>query len=159
MSDHFEHLIFPSGRTVRACKADAKKLRASAKINGEQLSHASALDFVSAQNGLKMSWHQAIELLKKQSLSSVHVEPKTLYSPCRSVSSTVITDVQTSSSDESIAGYIEGMPSLELPHILKNYSNSLLICKVPILKFSMGSVMSKGISIESSALPPQANIS
>lgn len=114
-SDHFEHLIFPSGRTVRACKADAKKLRASAKINGEQLSHARALDFVSAQNGLEMSWHQAIELLKKQSRSSVHVEPKTLYSPCRSVSSTVITDVQMSSSDESIAGYIEGMPSLELP--------------------------------------------
>jgi hypothetical protein len=61
---------------------------------------------------LKMSWHQAIELLKKQSLSSVS---KTLYSPCRSVSSTVTTDVRMSSSDESIAGYIEGMPSLELP--------------------------------------------
>ncbi|HCM0780003.1 TPA: hypothetical protein N2777_001637 [Vibrio parahaemolyticus] len=62
-----DSLKFPSGRTVKRCKDDAKKLRKQSKTSGEYLSYNKALNQVASDNGINMLWDKAIDHLKKQS--------------------------------------------------------------------------------------------
>ena len=54
-----DHLTFPSGRTIKRCKEDAKTLRKSSKNTTEYISYNKALNIVAGQNGLDMSWDKA----------------------------------------------------------------------------------------------------
>lgn len=60
MSD-FEHLQFPSGRSVGNCRKDAKRLS-----RDQEISLNEALDQVARQNGVPLPWARAIETLRLQ---------------------------------------------------------------------------------------------
>ncbi|MCX9113597.1 hypothetical protein OKS80_11890, partial [Aeromonas veronii] len=54
-------LRFPSGRSVKNCRADAKRLAKQHKHNG--MTHAKALDIIANENGCSNGWDKAIRQL------------------------------------------------------------------------------------------------
>lgn len=61
MTHNNEHLYFPSGRTVAAARADAKKRCRSKEIPLNQ-----ALDEIAKENGLGLTWAQSMAYLSEQ---------------------------------------------------------------------------------------------
>lgn len=59
-------LKFPSGRSVKRCRVDAKQLLKTSKQSPRPLSHSEALDYIARKNGVELPWHQALQLLQKQ---------------------------------------------------------------------------------------------
>ncbi|SFC36662.1 hypothetical protein [Pseudoalteromonas denitrificans] len=55
-----DHLTFPSGRTIKRCKEDAKELRKASKDTDNYISYNNALNLISNKNGLDMLWDKAI---------------------------------------------------------------------------------------------------
>lgn len=60
-----DHLTFPSGRTIKRCKEDAKTLRKSSKGTDNYVSYNRALDIIAVQNGLDMPWDKAYSKIIK----------------------------------------------------------------------------------------------
>lgn len=61
-----DHLKFPSGRTVKRCKDDAKKLRKNSKHTDNYLSYNKALDVIAKDNGIDLPWDKAVSHLSKK---------------------------------------------------------------------------------------------
>jgi len=57
------NLIFPSGRSVIRCKADAKEIRKQSKNTSEYISLNRALDIVATENGIDLPWDKALSSL------------------------------------------------------------------------------------------------
>lgn len=74
-----EQLQFPSGRTIKRCKDDAKALRKASKETENYLSYNKALDVISADNGLKMGWDKAVNYIIKSAITANEFESKTLF--------------------------------------------------------------------------------
>ena len=55
-----DHLQFPSGRTIKRCKEDAKALRKASKETDNYLSYNKALNVIASENGLNMGWDKAV---------------------------------------------------------------------------------------------------
>lgn len=56
-------LKFPSNRTVKRCKEDAKAIRKGSKGTSNYISYNQALNIVAAQNGINLPWDRAIQVL------------------------------------------------------------------------------------------------
>lgn len=66
-----DFLRFPTGRSVKNCRQDAKKLRGQQKQVGKSISIAQALDQIAKANGMNEGWHRAICQLKAEQQSTV----------------------------------------------------------------------------------------
>lgn len=55
-----DHLTFPSGRTIKRCKEDAKEQRKASKNTDNYISYNNALNIIAKENGLDMLWDKAI---------------------------------------------------------------------------------------------------
>lgn len=73
-----DHLQFPSGRSIKRCKEDAKALRKASKNGDNYLSYNKALDVIAVQNGLNMSWDKATNYLIKQAELESDLQSKQL---------------------------------------------------------------------------------
>ena len=58
-----DHLQFPSGRTIKRCKEDAKQLRKASKNSDNYISLNIALNIVAKNNGIDMQWDKAVSHL------------------------------------------------------------------------------------------------
>ena len=114
-TDHTDHLLFPSGRNVKSCRADAKKLKSAAKVKGEKVSYSKALDLVAAQNGIYLSWHKAIAQIKAEASSPSLPLVEIVRSPSLMVSSTTMPGVLKAGCDSELVNYIETLPEVALP--------------------------------------------
>jgi len=65
-----DYLLFPSGRSVKRCKQDAKKLVKESKSSDSPASLNQALDALAIENGIKKPWHKALEYLAKRNRKS-----------------------------------------------------------------------------------------
>ncbi len=74
-----DHLQFPSGRTVKRCKEDAKTLRKASKDTDNYLSYSKALDVIAAENGLNMNWDKAVNHIIKSAEQVNEFESKELF--------------------------------------------------------------------------------
>lgn len=74
-----DHLQFPSGRTIKRCKEDAKALRKASKGTDHYLSYNKALDVIAAQNGINMSWDKATNHIIKSAEKESEFESKELF--------------------------------------------------------------------------------
>jgi len=71
-----DHLTFPSGRTIKRCKEDAKELRKASKSTENYISYNNALNLISKKNGLDMLWDKAInDIISSQKACSEFEEP------------------------------------------------------------------------------------
>ncbi|WP_299022201.1 glyoxalase superfamily protein [uncultured Photobacterium sp.] len=114
-ADQTDHLLFPSGRNVKSCRADAKKLKAAAKAKGEKLSYSKALDLIAVQNGVNLSWHKAIAQIKAEASSPSLPLVEIVRSPSQMVSSTTMPGVLKAGCDYELVNYIETLPEVALP--------------------------------------------
>ncbi|PWI33531.1 hypothetical protein DI392_08665 [Vibrio albus] len=67
-----DSLIFPSGRTVKDCRQDAKKLKKDALSQSVKLSTSKALDKVAEQNGMDCGWSRAVQVLKTRASLNIY---------------------------------------------------------------------------------------
>ncbi|WP_064602816.1 hypothetical protein [Photobacterium sp. J15] len=79
-SSKTNHLVFPSGRTVKACRNDVKKLKKEALSSGSKLSTSQALDIMAEKDGMPGGWHKAIHQLSMGD-TAVNYPVTVLYSP------------------------------------------------------------------------------
>lgn len=56
-------LKFPSGRTVKRCKEDAKAMRKASKGTSNYISYNQALNIVATENGMRLPWDKALQTL------------------------------------------------------------------------------------------------
>lgn len=100
-SNKTNHLVFPSGRTVKACRNDVKKLKKEATSLGCKLSTSRALDIIAEKNGISGGWHKAINQLSM--VDAVNTYPVNVsYSPNGKVYSSTIHGVPPSLKDEDV---------------------------------------------------------
>lgn len=55
-----DSMKFPSGRTVKRCKDDAKAMRKASKATNTYISYNQALNIIAQQNGINLPWDKAI---------------------------------------------------------------------------------------------------
>jgi hypothetical protein len=60
----FDSLKFPSGRTVKRCKQDAKEIVKNSKSSDSPIKYNEALNQVVQKNGLSLQWDKAIKKLE-----------------------------------------------------------------------------------------------
>lgn len=60
----FDSLRFPSGRTVKRCKQDAKSIVKNSKRSNSPIKYNEALNQVVQKNGLSLPWDKAIKKLE-----------------------------------------------------------------------------------------------
>jgi hypothetical protein len=61
---NFDSLKFPSGRTVKRCKQDAKAIAKNSKNSALPVKHNEALNQVARENGMHLPWNKAIKKLE-----------------------------------------------------------------------------------------------
>ncbi|MCQ9041486.1 hypothetical protein WOC09_07800 [Vibrio parahaemolyticus] len=104
-SNKTNHLVFPSGRTVKACRNDVKKLKKEVASSGCKLSTSRALDIIAEKNGMSGGWHKAIHQLSMDDIADIY--PVTvLYSSNGKVHSSTIHGMRPSLKDEDVKGLI-----------------------------------------------------
>ena len=104
-SNKTNHLVFPSGRTVKACRNDVKKLKREVASSGSKLSTSRALDIIAEKNGISGGWHKAIHQLSMGDTADIY--PVTvLYSSNGKVHSSTIHGTRPSLKDEDVKGLI-----------------------------------------------------
>ncbi|EHV5555607.1 hypothetical protein K0W35_002249 [Vibrio parahaemolyticus] len=104
-SNKTNHLVFPSGRTVRACRNDVKKLKKEVASSGSKLSTSRALDIIAEKNGISGGWHKAIHQLSMGDTADIY--PVTvLYSSNGKVHSSTIHGTRPSLKDKDVKGLI-----------------------------------------------------
>lgn len=113
------HLKFPSGRTVKSCRNDVKKLKKELALVGRKISTSQALDIIAEKNGLPGGWHKAI--LQLSSNDKANSYPRTeIYSRNENLYSFSIEGVCPSHLDEKTQELIlEHKPS-QFNHQLKS---------------------------------------
>lgn len=105
-ANKFNNLIFPSGRTVKDCRNDAKKLKKQALLAGEHLSTSKALDLIAEKNRLPGGWHKAIHSLSQDN-TLANITVTHVISPSGAIHSSTIPGVRPSVKDESVKALID----------------------------------------------------
>lgn len=100
-SSKTNHLVFPSGRTVKACRNDVKKLKKEVASSGSKLSTSKALDIIAEKNGMPGGWHKAIHQLSMGGTADNY--PVTVLSSSNGkIHSTTIHGIYPSLKDEDV---------------------------------------------------------
>ncbi|GLS89091.1 hypothetical protein GCM10007916_01580 [Psychromonas marina] len=108
--NQYDHLLFPSNRTVKACRADAKS------ITTKEFKRFQALDLIASENGLDTGWENAIKELKSQSEHPTEFDR--IISLTGGITSTNIASRKKGDFDDELVSYIESLPEISLPDIM-----------------------------------------
>jgi hypothetical protein len=65
-----DQLIMPSGRSIKRCKNDAKRLAKQLRTSGQSINYSAVLDIIAKRNGMNMPWNKAVSTLANQHLGS-----------------------------------------------------------------------------------------
>ncbi|MGF1832602.1 hypothetical protein [Photobacterium sanguinicancri] len=129
-SSKTNHLLFPSGRTVKACRNDVKRLKKEASSSGNKLSTGMALDLIAEKNGMSGGWHKAIHQLSLGDTADNY--PTTVVcSPSGKAHSSTIYGMRPSQKDMEAKELISSLkPSRFSEELLARLGSDSRVCSV-----------------------------